>query len=107
MRGRDIASSVAEVQEKVAKGFNFLQGYWPTWSGQFENLEAARQRLMIVVPGCFFLIFLLLYTALGSPRDAILVFSAIPLALTGGVFSLGCALPFLCRPQSDLLRYPG
>ena len=43
---------------------------------------------MIVVPGCFFLIFLLLYTALGSPRDAILVFSAIPLALTGGVISL-------------------
>jgi cobalt-zinc-cadmium resistance protein CzcA len=48
------------------------------------GMALARQRLMIVVPGCFFLIFLLLYTALGSPRDAILVFSAIPLALTGG-----------------------
>ena len=43
---------------------------------------------MIVVPGCFFLIFLLLYTALGSPRDALIVFSAVPLALTGGIFAL-------------------
>ncbi len=88
VRGRDIASLVEEVQDKVAKEVQLPAGYWLTWGGQFENLEAARQRLMIVVPGCFFLIFLLLYTALGSPRDAILVFSAVPLALTGGVFSL-------------------
>ncbi|MGH6800631.1 MAG: efflux RND transporter permease subunit, partial [Methylocella sp.] len=59
-----------------------------TWGGQFENLAAARQRLMLVVPGCFFLIFLLLYSALGSPRDALLVFSAVPLALSGGVAAL-------------------
>jgi cobalt-zinc-cadmium resistance protein CzcA len=88
IRGRDIASLVDEVQKKVARGVQLPSGYWLTWGGQFENLEAARQRLMIVVPGCFFLIFLLLYTALGSPRDAILVFSAVPLALTGGVVSL-------------------
>ena len=54
----------------------------------FENLAAAEKRLMVVVPGCFFLIFLLLYTALGSPRDALLVFSAVPLALTGGIATL-------------------
>ena len=53
-----------------------------------ENLAAARQRLTIVVPACFFLIFLLLYSALGSGRDALLVFSAVPLALTGGVAAL-------------------
>jgi cobalt-zinc-cadmium resistance protein CzcA len=88
VRGRDIASFVEEVQGKVAKQAQLPPGYWISWGGQFENLEAARQRLMIVVPGCFFLIFLLLYTALGSPRDALLVFSAVPLALTGGIVSL-------------------
>jgi heavy metal efflux system protein len=88
VRGRDIASLVAEVQEKVAQKVQLPAGYGITWGGQFENLAAARQRLMIVVPGCFFLIFLLLYTALGTPRDALLVFSAVPLALTGGVAAL-------------------
>ena len=63
-------------------------GYWLDWGGQFENLAAARQRLMIVVPACFALIFLLLYGALGSPRDALLVFSGVPLALTGGILAL-------------------
>jgi heavy metal efflux system protein len=88
VRGRDIGSLVAEVQEKVAQKVQLPAGYWITWGGQFENLAAARQRLMIMVPGCFFLIFLLLYAALGSPRDALLVFSAVPLALTGGVVAL-------------------
>jgi heavy metal efflux system protein len=95
VRGRDIASLVAEVQEKVSRKVHLPAGYWITWGGQFENLAAARQRLMIVVPGCFFLIFLLLYTALGSPRDALLVFSAVPLALTGGVAALWLrSMPF-------------
>ena len=85
VRGRDIASVVAEAQAAVSQNLRLPAGYFLTWGGQFENLEAARQRLMVVVPGCFFLIFLLLYTALGSPRDAILVFSAVPLALTGGI----------------------
>ncbi|MGH6934730.1 MAG: efflux RND transporter permease subunit, partial [Methylocella sp.] len=88
VRGRDIGSLVAEVQEKVSRKVHLPAGYWIAWGGQFENLEAARQRLMIVVPGCFFMIFLLLYTALGSPRDALIVFSAVPLALTGGVAAL-------------------
>jgi cobalt-zinc-cadmium resistance protein CzcA len=88
VRGRDIASLVAEVQGKVAQKIQLPAGYWVTWGGQFENLAAARQRLIIVVPGCFFLIYLLLYTALGSPRDGLLVFSAVPLALTGGVVAL-------------------
>lgn len=88
VRGRDIASVVAEAQAKVTSGVTLPAGSWITWGGQFENLEAARQRLMVVVPGCFFLIFLLLYSALGSPRDALLVFSAVPLALTGGIAAL-------------------
>jgi cobalt-zinc-cadmium resistance protein CzcA len=63
-------------------------GYWLGWGGQFENFIVARQRLMIVVPACFALIFLLLFGALGSARDALLIFSAVPLALTGGIVAL-------------------
>ncbi|MCB4824550.1 efflux RND transporter permease subunit [Roseicella aerolata] len=88
VRGRDIASLAAEAQARVEREVRVPPGYWLTWGGQFENLTAARARLMVVVPGCFFLIFLLLYTALGSPRDALLVFSAVPLALTGGIVAL-------------------
>ncbi len=63
-------------------------GYWLVWGGQFENLVSAQQRLFLVVPICFALIFLLLLGSLGSARDALLVYSAVPLALTGGVFAL-------------------
>ncbi|MDB5512427.1 MAG: czcA [Enterovirga sp.] len=88
IRGRDIASVVAEAQAKVGSSVTMPPGSWITWGGQFENLAAARQRLTVVVPGCFFLIFLLLYQALGSSKDALLVFSAVPLALTGGIAAL-------------------
>jgi cobalt-zinc-cadmium resistance protein CzcA len=88
VRDRDIGSLVAEVQTEVGEQVQLPPGYYVTWGGQFENLASARQRLMFVVPGCFFLIFLLLYQALGSPRDALLVFSAVPLALTGGIAAL-------------------
>jgi cobalt-zinc-cadmium resistance protein CzcA len=88
VRGRDIGSLVAEAQEKIAQQVPLPAGYWLDWGGQFENLMAARQRLIIVVPACFLLIFLLLYSALGSPRDALLVFSGVPLALTGGILAL-------------------
>ncbi|MFC5423185.1 MULTISPECIES: efflux RND transporter permease subunit [Hyphomicrobiales] len=88
VRGRDIASLVNEAQARIAQEVQLPAGYYITWGGQFENLAAARQRLMIVVPACFVLIFLLLFSALGSARDALLVFSAVPLALTGGIFAL-------------------
>ena len=88
VRGRDIGSFVAEAQAKIAEQVKLAAGYWLDWGGQFENLGRGRQRLMIVVPGCFVLIFLLLFSALGSARDALLVFSAVPLALTGGVLAL-------------------
>ena len=88
VRGRDIASLVSEAQDKIAEQVQLPPGYWLAWGGQFENLAAARQRLMVVVPACFLLIFLLLHTALGSWRDALLVFSAVPLALTGGIVAL-------------------
>jgi len=88
VRGRDIASLVNEAQAMVAQEVQLPSGYYIAWGGQFENLAAARQRLTIVVPVCFALIFLLLFSALGSARDALLVFSAVPLALTGGIFAL-------------------
>jgi cobalt-zinc-cadmium resistance protein CzcA len=88
VRGRDIGSLVDEAQGKVAEQVSLPAGYWLGWGGQFENFEAARQRLMIVVPVCFALILLLLLSALGSARDALLVFRAVPLALTGGIAAL-------------------
>ena len=88
VRGRDIGSLVAEAQEKVNSQLQLPPGYYVTWGGQFENLASARKRLTIVVPVCFALIFLLLFSALNSARDALLVFSAVPLALTGGIAAL-------------------
>ena len=85
VRGRDIGSIVAEAQQKIAAKVVLPPGYWLSWGGQFENLAAARRRLELVVPACFFMIFVLLFYALGSARDALLVFSAVPLALSGGV----------------------
>ncbi|TXN41157.1 CusA/CzcA family heavy metal efflux RND transporter [Methylobacterium sp. WL30] len=88
VRGRDIGSLVAEAQARIAAEVKLPAGYEVRWGGQFENLTAARQRLMVVVPACFALIFILLLGALGSPRDAAIVFSAVPMALTGGVAAL-------------------
>jgi cobalt-zinc-cadmium resistance protein CzcA len=95
VRERDIASVVNEARARIETEVKLPAGYWIGWGGQFENLAAARQRLAIVVPACFALIFLLLMGALGSARDALLVFSAVPLALTGGVLALWLrGLPF-------------
>jgi heavy metal efflux system protein len=88
VRGRDIGSVVAEAQAKVADGVKLPPGSYLAWGGQFENFAVARQRLAFVVPGVFVLIYLLLFGALGSARDALLVFSAVPLALTGGIAAL-------------------
>ncbi len=88
VRGRDIASVVDDARLAIAANVALPSGAWLAWGGQFENLAAARQRLMIVTPACFLLIFILLFQALGSTRDALLVFSAVPFALTGGVIAL-------------------
>jgi cobalt-zinc-cadmium resistance protein CzcA len=95
VRGRDIGSLVSEAQARLAEEVRLPAGYWIAWGGQFENLAAARERLMLVVPACFALIFLLLFSALQSARDALLVFSAVPLALTGGIAALAArGMPF-------------
>jgi cobalt-zinc-cadmium resistance protein CzcA len=87
-RDRDIASVVNEARVAIDAQVKLPAGYWLSWGGQFENLATARNRMAVVVPVCFVLIFLLLMSALGSARDALLVFSAVPLALTGGVLAL-------------------
>ena len=88
VRDRDIGSFVAEAQTAIAQQVKMPPGYWLEWGGQFENLQAATQRLVIVVPACFFLIFMMLFTALGSAKQALLVFSGVPLAISGGILTL-------------------
>lgn len=88
VRGRDLGSYVEEAKKKIQDEVKIPDGYWLNWGGQFENLISARNRLFIVVPICLGLIFLLLYTAFNSVRYALLVFSGVPLALTGGILAL-------------------
>ncbi len=87
VRGRDLGSFVEEAQASMAS-VQLPAGEWLVWGGQFENLVAAKQRLTIVVPACFLLILLLLFSTFKSVRYALLVFSAVPLGLTGGVLAL-------------------
>ncbi|MEP7351210.1 MAG: CusA/CzcA family heavy metal efflux RND transporter [Sphingorhabdus sp.] len=88
VRGNDLGSFVAEAQEKVNAQVKLPTGSFIEWGGQFENLQAASARLSIVIPIIFAAIFGILFLALGGVRQAIAVYSAIPLALAGGVFSL-------------------
>ncbi len=95
VRGRDIGGFVQDAQRKVAAALQLPSGYYVVWGGQFEQLQAARRRLLIVVPLTMGLIFLLLYMAFGSARPAVLIFLNVPLAITGGVFALAIrGMPF-------------
>jgi heavy metal efflux system protein len=88
VRDRDLGSFVADAQRQIAEKVKLPAGYWIGWGGQFEQLVSATKRLTIVVPIALLLIFLLLFMSLGSLADATLVFSGVPLALTGGVAAL-------------------
>ncbi len=88
VRGRDLGSFVAEVQERVAAEVALPEGYWLDYGGTFEQLQSASARLQLLVPLTLVLIFLLLLATFGSARDAALVFSGVPLALTGGIAAL-------------------
>ncbi|MEW6644242.1 MAG: CusA/CzcA family heavy metal efflux RND transporter [Pseudomonadota bacterium] len=88
VRERDLGSFVAEAQQAVAEKVKLPAGYWLGWGGQFEQLVSATKRLTIVVPVALLLVFLLLYMSFGSVADALLVFSGVPLALTGGIAAL-------------------
>ncbi len=88
VRGRDLGSFVKDVQNVVREQVNVPAGYWVDYGGTFEQLISAKQRLMIVVPISLLLIFGLLFMAFNSARAALLVFSGVPLALTGGIAAL-------------------
>ncbi|MFP5357614.1 MAG: efflux RND transporter permease subunit [Gammaproteobacteria bacterium] len=88
VRGRDLGSFVNEVQQRVRGEIALPPGYWLDYGGTFEQLQSASKRLAIVVPVTLALILGLLILAFGSLRDALVIFSGVPLALTGGVLAL-------------------
>lgn len=95
VRGRDVESIVTELQQKIEKQVKFPAGYYITYGGAFENLNAAKARLMIAVPVSLLLIFLLLYFAFNSVKHGLLIYSAIPLSAIGGIFFLALRdMPF-------------
>ena len=87
IRDRDMGSVVADMQ-KAAQGLTLPEGYSITWSGEFENQERAMKRLMLVVPLSILLIFVLLFDAFKSFKDALIIISNIPFAMIGGIFAL-------------------
>ena len=95
VRGRDVETIVKELQQKIEKQVKFPVGYYITYGGAFENLNAAKARLMIAVPVSLLLIFLLLYFAFNSIKHGLLIYSAIPLSAIGGIFFLALRdMPF-------------
>ncbi|MEO7413820.1 MAG: CusA/CzcA family heavy metal efflux RND transporter [Opitutaceae bacterium] len=88
VRGRDLGGFVADAQERITRGVQVPAGYWLEYGGTFEQLISATKRLQIVVPVALILIFGLLFMSFGNVRDALLVFTGVPLALTGGIAAL-------------------
>ena len=93
--GRDAQSFIAEARERIAAQVDLPEGYIVEWGGQFENLQRAQQRLLVVVPATLLLVFVLLYFSLRRLRDVLLIYTGIPFALIGGVYALWLRdLPF-------------
>jgi cobalt-zinc-cadmium resistance protein CzcA len=88
VRGRDLGSFVSDVQQTITQRVEVLAGYWLEYGGTYQSFQSATKRLSIVVPVTLFLILGLLVMALGSFRDAAVIFSGVPLALTGGIVAL-------------------
>lgn len=95
VRNRDLGSFVDEVQGELSEQVKLPTGYWLEFGGTFEQLISAKARLMIVVPVALLLIFSLLFIAFNSTKTALLIFTGVPLALTGGILSLAIrGIPF-------------
>ncbi|MBL9138878.1 MAG: efflux RND transporter permease subunit [Verrucomicrobiales bacterium] len=95
LRGRDVEGFVREARRRIAEEVPLPEGYSLEFGGQFKNLQEARARLAVVIPATLGMIFILVFLALGSLRQALLVYTGIPLAITGGVFALWArGIPF-------------
>jgi len=88
IRGRDVGSFVGEARKRIDAQVKLPAGYWMEWGGQFEQLQSATERLTVVVPMALLLIFALLFMAFGTATDALLIYTGVPLALTGGILAL-------------------
>ncbi|MDO6430376.1 CusA/CzcA family heavy metal efflux RND transporter [Flavitalea sp. BT771] len=88
VRGRDVESTVLEIQQLLDKELKLPAGYYTTYGGQFENLKEAKQRLAIALPSALLLILILLYVTFRSFKQTLLIFTAVPLSAIGGVFAL-------------------
>ena len=88
VRGRDLSSFVEQAQERIQSKIILPSGYWISWGGTFEHLISATQRLWVVVPVALLLIFIMLFVAFGSTQQALIIFTGVPLAWTGGIISL-------------------
>jgi cobalt-zinc-cadmium resistance protein CzcA len=100
VRGRDMGGFVEEARKAVKERVQLPPGYFVTWGGQFENQQRAQRTLMVVVPVCLGLIFLLLYLSFGSVRNAFLIILNVPFALIGGIFALAVSGQYLSVPSS-------
>jgi cobalt-zinc-cadmium resistance protein CzcA len=95
VRGRDIGGFVSEAKEALDREVELPTEYYYKWGGQFENLERASQRLLVVTPLALLFIFILLYTTFHSARQALLVGAGVPFAVVGGVMALALrGMPF-------------
>ena len=95
VRGQDLGSFVEAARASLQRSVKLSEGYYLEWGGQFENLQRAKTRLTLVVPIALGLIFVLLFSTFGSVRQALLIFTGVPLAVTGGVAALWLrGLPF-------------
>jgi cobalt-zinc-cadmium resistance protein CzcA len=95
VRGRDLGSTVAEAQERIAKNIKLPTGYRIVWAGEFQDLQTAKTRLAVFVPMSLVLILILLYSLFNSARDSLLALAGIPFAVSGGVLALFVTgLPF-------------
>lgn len=100
VRGRDMGGFVQEAQQAIATKVSLPSGYFVTWGGQFENQQRAQKTLMVVVPLCLGLIFLLLYLSFNSVKNAALIMLNVPFALIGGILALAVSGQFLSVPSS-------
>jgi cobalt-zinc-cadmium resistance protein CzcA len=108
VRGRDLASFVRDVRRAIEREVEIPPGYWVEYGGTFEQLESAAKRLAVVVPATLLLIVGLLVMALGSLKDAGVIFSGVPLALTGGVLALTLrGIPFSISAAVGLIALSG